>query len=199
MRSKIMILFFIVGWIPSSIFAGDKKFSKNSFFINLSGHIGTQSYYATTDPFDKMLPISASAEIAITDHIGVGTTFTFYKWSDYLGIFGGKFTFQTIQPAVNIVYHFNFNKLENLDLCVGQSLGYSFLSITNELGNDYLGPLKSGLYAAPFLGFQVYFLNRLSASLKLYWSVIGDYSGISGAIGITYIVTQKATVRIKPE
>ncbi len=169
-----------------------KKFAKGSMY--LTGQVGINSYVATDDPFDTMpFPIGASYEFALTDNIGIGSTVMFDKWSNYLGMFGGKWTFQVFKPSLDITYHFNANKMKGLNLFSGVSLGYSIFSVGNELGSEYTGELKSEPHFAPFLGLHLYFwenlpgfFNNLLVTVKVYWSVTGDFSGISGAIGITY-------------
>ena len=169
-----------------------KKFAKGSMYV--TGQIGFNSYVATDDPFNTMpFPLGASYEVALTDNIGIGSTIMFDKWSDYLGIFGGKWTFRVFKPSIDITYHFNVKKMKGLGFFTGASLGYSILSVSNELGNDYMGELKSEPHFAPFIGFHLYFwenspgfFNNLLVTSKVYWSVTGDFSGVSGAIGITY-------------
>lgn len=169
-----------------------KKFAKGSMYV--TGQIGINSYVATDDPFNALpFLLGASYEVALTDNIGIGSTVMFDKWSDYLGMFGGKWTFLVFKPSLDITYHFNVNKMKGLNLFTGASLGYSILSVSNELGSDYMGELKSEPHFAPFLGFHLYFwenspgfFNKLMITSKVYWSVAGDFSGLSGAIGITY-------------
>ena len=117
----------------------------------------------------------------------------FDKWSDYLGMFGGKWTFLVFKPSLDITYHFNVKKIEGLNLFTGASLGYSIVSVSNELGNDYTGDLQSEPHIAPFLGTHLYFwenlpgfFNNLLVTFKVYWSVAGDFSGVYGGVGITY-------------
>jgi hypothetical protein len=83
--------------------------------------------------------------------------------------------------------------MEGLDLFTGASLGYSLLSVSNELDSDYTGELKSEPHFAPFLGLHLYFwgnhsgfFEKLLITSKVYWSVTGDFSGLSGAVGIAY-------------
>ncbi len=169
-----------------------KKFARGSMYV--TGQIGINSYVATDDPFNAMpLPLGASYEVALTDNIGIGSTVMFDKWSDYLGMFGGKWTFQVFKPSLDITFHFNVNKMKGLNIFTGASLGYSILSVSNELGSDYIGELKSEPHFAPFLGLHLYFwenspgfFNNLLVTSKVYWSVTGDFSGVSAAVGITY-------------
>ena len=199
---KAVLLLIVMFVLVFSVFAFNKddieeekigkKFAKGSMYV--TGQIGINSYVATDDPFNTMpFPLGASYEVALTDNIGIGSTVMFDKWSDYLGIFGGKWTFRVFKPSLDITYHFNVNKMKSLNLFTGASLGYSILSVSNELGNDYMGELKSGPHFAPFLGLHLYFwenspgfFNNLLVTSKVYWSVTGDFSGVSGAIGITY-------------
>jgi hypothetical protein len=169
-----------------------KKFAKGSMFVN--GQVGFDSYVATDEPFNALpFPLGASYEVALTDNIGIGGTLMFDKWSDYLGMFGGKWTFRVFKPSLDISYHLNVEKMKGLGLFCGASLGYSLLSVSNELGSDYPGELKSEPHLAPFLGLHLYFwenapgfFGNLLVTSKVYWSVAGDFSGVSGAVGITY-------------
>ena len=160
----------------------------------LTGQIGMNSYVSTDEPFDSMpYPIGGSYEVLLTDHIGLGSTIMFDRWCDYLGCFCGKYTFRVIKPSLDISYHFNFEKTEGLNLFTGANLGYSVLSVNNELGNDYIGDLQNEPHFAPFLGMHLYFWENLSeffgrilVTLKIHWSVTGDFSGIYGTLGITF-------------
>ena len=184
------LIFFVLN--PVSASSNAKKSSKGSMYV--TGQIGINSYVATDAPFDSMpFPIGTSYEFFITDDIGIGGTVMFDKWCDYLGLFGGKFTFRVIKPSLDITYHFALEKIEGLDFFTGANLGYSIFSVSNELGNDYMGDLQSEPHLAPFLGTHLYFWESLSGffdkilvTLKVYWSVTGDFSGIYGTVGITY-------------
>jgi hypothetical protein len=179
-----------------SISSGAEKFSRGSMYV--TGQIGLNSYVATADPFadpfDTMsFPLGASYEVIITDNIGIGSTIMFDKWCDYLGMFGGKYTFRVFKPSLDITYHINLEKIKGLGLFTGASLGYSILSVSNEFGRDYTGELKSEPHVAPFLGLHLYFwenlsgfFNKLLVTLKVHWSVTGDFSGVYGAVGLTY-------------
>jgi hypothetical protein len=185
-------VFFVFALNPVSGFCGAKKFSKGSMY--LTSQIGMNSYVATDDPFDSMpFPIGISYEFLIANNIGIGSTVMFDKWSDYLGCFCGKFTFRVIKPSFDITYHFETEKMRGLDIFTGANIGYSVFSVSNELGNDYMGDLESEPHLAPFLGTHLYFwenlsgfFSRLLVTLKVYWSVTGDFSGVSGAVGVTY-------------
>jgi len=179
-----MIFLLVLFLISSPALSGEKKFSKDSHY--LTGQIGIQSYDATSEPFNRMLPFYASYEVGITDNLGIGGTAIFYKWSDYLGMFGGKFTFHVFKPSLDVAYHFDFEKMEIFNLFAGASFGYSVLSVSNELGNAYEGDLAGELHIAPFLGTRIHVSDGISACLKIFWSVAGNFSGVSLATGITF-------------
>lgn len=187
-----VLLFFVFASSPVSASDRAKKFSRGSLFM--MGQIGINSYIATDDPFDSMpFPIGSSFEILVTDNMGIGGTVMFDKWCDYLGVYGGKFTFRVIKPSLDITYHYNFENIKGLDLFNGVQLGYSIFSVSNELGNDYLGDLKNEPHLAPFFGTHLYFwentsgfFNNILVTLKVYWSVAGDFSGVFGTVGITF-------------
>ena len=194
LSTQIVFIFFIFAIVLSPLFASGqtKKFSKGSMFM--SGQIESQSYIATPDPFDSMpFPFGISYEYLMTDHIGIGATFVYDKWCDYLGMFGGKYSFRIFKPSLDLTYHFDTEKLKGMNFFSGVNLGYSLLSVRNELGNEYPGNLRSEPHLAPFLGTHLYFWENLSGffsrimiTLKAYWSVTGNYSGLSGIFGITY-------------
>jgi hypothetical protein len=189
-----VLVFVFFGFIlnPVSAFSQTKMFTKGSMFI--MGQAESKSYVATTDPFDTMpFPIGISYEFLLTDNIGLGGTLFYDKWSDYLGMFGGKFSFHVFKPSLDISYHLRIDRLKGLGFFSGVSLGYTLLSVNNELGNDYPGDLRSESYFAPFFGTHIsfsdnpsVFLGRFFVTLKAYWSVTGSYSGITGAVGLTY-------------
>jgi hypothetical protein len=199
MKKTVLILlvifilaFFVLASTSVSAFPQDKKFSKGSMFV--TGQVGVNSFVATEDAFDSMpFPIGASYEFSLTDTIGIGGTIMFDKWSDYLGCFCGKFTFLVFKPSLDFTYHFDTVKIKGLDFFVGANLGYSVLSVSNELGNENISDLQSEPHFAPFLGTHFYFwendsgfLNNILVTLKVSWSVTGDFSGVYGAVGITY-------------
>ncbi len=187
-----VLVFFVLILNPISALSQTKMFTKGSMFI--MGQAESKSYVATTDPFDIMpFPVGIGYEFLLTDNIGLGGTLFYDKWSDYLGMFGGKYSFHVFKPSLDISYHLRIDGLKGLSFFSGVSLGYTFLSVNNELGNDYPGDLRSESYFAPFLGTHISFSNnpsgfvgRFLVTLKAYWSMTGSYSGITGAVGLTY-------------
>jgi hypothetical protein len=188
----LILIFLVLAVIPVSVFGQAEKSCKGSMYV--TGQMGVNSYVATEEPFDSLpFPMGAAYEVFLSDNIGIGGTVMFDKWCDYLGCFCGKFTFRVIKPSLDITFHFNTRKIEGLDFFAGTSLGYSFLSVSNELGNDYIGDLKSEPHVAPFLGIHLNFwrgvngfFDRTLLTIKVFWSLMGDFSGAYGTIGITY-------------
>ncbi len=180
------------------IFADDgtRPFSRGAMF--LTGEIGLNTMVRTADrfaePFDIMpFPLGVGFEVMLTDKIGVGGTVMYDQWSDYLGMFGGKWTFRLFRPSVDFAYHFSPEKLRRLDFFTGVNLGYNFVAVSNMLGNTYDGSLKSEPHLAPFVGINLHFwrnspgfLGRLSVTFKAAYSVTGHFSDVYGMAGLTY-------------
>ncbi len=187
-----VLIFFVSQTASASDSGKTNKFSKGSMYV--TGQVGINSYVATDEPFDSMpFPMGASYEVFIADNVGIGSKIMFDKWCDYLGVFGGKWTFRVFKPSLYIKYHLNLPGAEGMGLFAGADLGYSIFSASNELGNDYWGDLKSGLHLAPFLGTNLYFWENLSGfferflvTFKVDWSVTGDFAGLGGTVGITF-------------
>jgi hypothetical protein len=170
--------------------------SKGAMF--LTGQVGLNTMVRTADrfadPFDTMLfPFGAGFEAMLTDNLGVGGTMMYDQWSDYLGMYGGKWTFRLFRPSFDLAYHFAPEKIRGLDFFGGVQLGYTFVSVSNMLGNSYDGSLKSEAHLAPFVGMNLNFwpnsrgfLGRLSVTFKASYSVTGRFSGFYGATGLTY-------------
>ncbi len=173
-----------------------RPFAKGSIFLTAQAGLNTMVRTADrfADPFETMpVPIGAGFEVMLTDNIGVGGTFMYDQWSDYLGMFGGKWTFRLFRPSFDFAYHFATQRVRGLDFFGGAQLGYTFVAVSNMLGNSYDGSLKSEPHLAPFVGVNLHFwpnsrgfLGRLSVTFKAAYSVTGRFSGFYGATGLTY-------------
>lgn len=191
---SILCLFLMIVPASTRVSASpqDSKFSKGSVFF--TGQIGLNSLAATEDPIDTWpLPLGASFEFSLSNHIGIGGTFMYDEWSDYLRCFCGKYTFKVYKPSLDLIYHLNIGEAQGLDFFTGVNLGYSYVSVTNEMGNEDISGLKDEAHVAPLLGAHFYFwenassfLNRVMITAKAGWSVTGDFSGIFGSLGITF-------------
>jgi len=160
--------------------------------IFAAARIGLRSYAATDDPFEAMpFPVGVSSEYLLSNRLGIGATLTYDKWSDYLGMFGGKYEFRVLQPSISLAYHFNIPGLSGLRFGAGADCGYIFLAIKNELGNTYTGPLKGQPEIMPFLAAEACLwpraegvVHRLRFFVQGGWSIARDFSGFRGAVGI---------------
>lgn len=198
MKKAILVSLGFLVFALSPIRASEetRPLPKGSMF--LTGQVGLNTMVRTADlladPFDAMpFPFGAGIEFMLTDSIGVGGTLMYDQWSDYLGMYGGKWTFRLFKPSFDFAYHFGPAKISGLDLFAGANLGYSFVSVSNMLGNSYDGSLKSETHLAPFVGINLHFrrnsagfLGRISVTLKAAWSVTGRFSGVYGMAGLTY-------------
>jgi hypothetical protein len=164
----------------------------------LTGQFGLNTMVRTADrfadPFDTMpFPLGAAFEVMLTDHLGVGGTVMYDQWSDYLGMYGGKWTFRLFRPSFDFAYHFSPGRSRGVDLFGGAQVGYTFVAVSNMLGNSYDGSLNSQAYLAPVIGVNLNFwpnarglLGRLSVTFKGAYSVTGRFSGFYGSTGLTF-------------
>lgn len=191
--SAITILIALIFAADSSpLWGNTEKLGKGSLY--LAGEIGLNSYVATEEPFASLpFPVGMSASFLVRENLAIGGTLMFDRWRDYLGMLGGKFTFHIFRPSFTLTYHFKPRTFEGLHFTSGFDLGYSFVVVTNDLGNDYTGDLEHEPYIAPFLGTNITFRegssgfwSRLMLRLKLSWSMTGDFSGLTGQVGIAY-------------
>ena len=155
---RMALCVLVLALSPAFASGKEKPFSKGSVWI--SGQAGLNTLVRPADdfadPFDAMpFPVGAGFEFFLTDNIGIGGSIMYDKWSDYLGIYGGTWTFRLFKPALDIVYHFRTEKMGVLNLFTGASLGYSLVSVGNDLGNVYQGRMKSEPHVAPFIGIKL--------------------------------------------
>lgn len=170
---KLIISVLAVMLLAGTAFAGEQEFSQGRVFV--TPQVGLNEW-AT--------PVGVSVEFAITENIGVGGTVMFSFWSDNWGL--GKIKQSIITPSVDAYYHFTSIELEKFDLFAGASLGYSIYSWSWDFaGDDWGGAAGSGLYLSPFIGARYFLTEKLAISLKAYFSAIGDFNGVGGALGVT--------------
>lgn len=174
---------------------GKRPYPKGSMF--LTGQFGLNTMIRTADrfaePFEKLpFPLGVGLEVMLTPKIGVGGTVMYDQWSDYLGMFGGKWTFRLFRPSFDLAYHFGTER-RSLDFFAGAQLGYTFVAVSNMLGNNYDGNLKSEAHLAPFIGVNLNFwpnnrgfLGRLSVTFRAAYSLTGRFSDVYGMAGLTY-------------
>ena len=133
------------------------------------------------------LNFGANLEYGLTDNIGLGGTIMFAFWSDN-DFFGGRISQTLITPSAEAYYHFTQLDVDKLDLYTGAALGFSIYSFDWDIqgGDDGMG--TSGLFLSPVLGGRYYITPKIAASLKLYVSILGDWAGVGGVIGVTIVL-----------
>ncbi len=135
------------------------QFHKGDKF--LTPQIGLNSY---------AVPFGANFEVAITENIGVGGTVMMWIWSHGT----------IIMPSVDGAYHFTRLDVDKLDLFAGASLGFAIFSAKEGYGGS------SGLYLSPFVAGRYWFSEKMAVSLRLNFSVLGDWTGVGGLLGLTF-------------
>lgn len=195
MKARIFIHLLLLILIPLFANAGSTESSKNSCL--LSAQIGINAYTATEDPIERFPHSGIGMEFGLGDHFGIGGSVFYSKWSDYLRQYGGKYSFQVFRPSLDFIYHFTLSKEseKNVDLFSGASLAYNFTRVENELGNEYQGDLSSHISVSPFIGCHFSLFEKASGifkkiffSVKCYWTINGDFSGLYGMAGLTLAI-----------
>ncbi len=198
MKLTFPIVIFVLAFAWNPVFAAAEDGEEVKGSVCLTAQVGLNTMVRTADrfaePFDTMpVPLGAGFEVRLTDNIGIGGTVMYDQWSDYLGMFGGKWTFRLFRPTFDIAYHFRRRGIQSLGFFVGAELGYNLVSVSNMLGNIYEGNLKSEPHMAPFAGINFYFrrdnvsfLGRLAVTFKAAWSVTGRFSDVYAMAGLTY-------------
>lgn len=187
-----IISFYLI--ITPTLFAGTDSAESVKNSCSLFAQIGLNRYTATEDPFDRFPNSGLGVEFGLGNHFALGSSVFYSKWSDYLGRYGGKYSFQVVKPALDLIYHFtSLNKSEKkVDFFSGASLAYNFIRIENVLNNEYDGDLSSHLGISPFIGSHFYLFGKapgvfkkIAIFMKLYWTLNGDFSGLYGMAGIS--------------
>lgn len=171
MKFKSLAIVILVLFLVSSMTAGEKEFQKGSWY--LSPQIALYSY---------ALNFGANLEVAITENIGVGGTVMLAFWGD------DWFSYTLITPSVEALYHFTKIKANKLDLFAGAAAGYSIYNYSDKNGGAGGGTGASGIFLTPVGGARYWFKPNLAAYAKLQFSLIGDFSGIGGVVGVTFVV-----------
>ncbi len=166
MKKSLLIVLLVMLMTVGTLTAGDTSFEKGQKFI--TGQIGLNSY---------AIPFGASYSMALTDNIEVGATLMLQMWSDF------GFSFTVFTPSVDAYYHFTSLDLP-VDLFAGASLGYSVFS--SDTG--YFGTYASSLYLSPLVGARYFFNDKLAVSLKLFFSVMGEFGGVGTLLGVTLLL-----------
>jgi len=160
------------------VISGEKEFSKGSKYI--TAQLGLNSY---------AIPFGASIEIAINENVGVGGSVMLQFWGEdysYFGL-GSRYSSTLITPAVEAAYHFTQLKVNKLDLSAGVNIGFSIYSYSWESewsGIEDVNVGASGLHLSPFLNGAYYFSPKTAVKLRLYFSAVGNWTGMGSLLGI---------------
>ena len=149
--------------------AAPPVFNMNGFY--LTPQLGIASWGGS-------IPFGVNAEYGLTKNIGIGGTAMLQFWNEE-GI-----SESWIMLSAEGYYHFDIN-VDKLDLYVGAGLGYGIYSVSGTLLS---GSGSSGLILEPLAGVRYYFSPKIAASLRLTGSIVGGYTGVGGAIGVTFVL-----------
>ncbi len=175
MKRKICIGLLILLVLSMYCFSGGKEFRTGAVFLS------PQIAFNTWSP-----SMGVSLEVGISPNIGIGGTLMFSSWTEnYMGL--GKVSEMLITPAFDFYYHFTKIKLAKFDLFVGASMGFSIYSWSWDYeGNKWDDAAKSGIFLSPFLGARYYLAKKIAICLRLNSSLLGDWTGFGGLIGVTF-------------
>ena len=163
---KIPVLLLVAIFISSMTLAAAPRGRKNT---RLQFHKGDKFLTPQIGLNSYAVPFGANFEAAITENIGVGGTVMMWIWSHGT----------IIMPSVDGAYHFTKLGVDKLDLFAGASLGFAIFSAKGGYGGS------SGLYLSPFVAGRYWFFEKMAVSLRLNFSVIGDWTGVGGLLGVT--------------
>ncbi|HUU04413.1 MAG TPA: hypothetical protein VMZ49_00910 [Patescibacteria group bacterium] len=177
------LLFFVL-----LLAAGSRQLESSSW---LGFDVGVGTYTATEKPFDSFPLIKIRFGHFLSRSWNVGAALAFTKWSDYLNMYGGKYTFYCLRPAIELSYVFPSILGSAVTPLSGIAIGYTFYRIKNELGNAYPGGLKDHAFVAPFIGANFGLgkntrgiAKNIFLSARLCWNLNGDFSGLHGSLGL---------------
>ncbi|MCG7851635.1 MAG: hypothetical protein MIO92_03860 [Methanosarcinaceae archaeon] len=185
-RSKICLLaIFLIGML---LFPGARQLGSTD---RLTFAVALGSFTATEKPFDPFPFLKIGFRHDFPGSLAVGVSLAFTKWSDYLNMYGGAYTFNCYRPAIELTYLFPSALSSVIIPLAGVGLGYNFYRVKNELGNTYPGGLKDRFFLAPYAGADFSLGEKargagkiVSLTARLVWNVSGDFSGLHGSLGL---------------
>jgi hypothetical protein len=173
MRKSIVAVILVAAFSVAAM-AGPNEFTKGAFY--LTPQIGLYSWGGS-------IPFGAAGEFALTPNIGVGGSVMVHFWSEEF------FSESLISFSAEVLYHFTKIKAQKFDLFAGGGLGYSVFSWKWKSGYDNFfegSSGSSGLYLDPILGARYWFSPKLAVSVRLIGSLIGNWTGFGGQLGLTF-------------
>ena len=162
----VLLVVFLCSSLALSAAPKKKKYAQLTFEkgkLYLTPQIGLNSY---------AIPFGASIEYAMTENIGIGATLMAWIWGDGT----------LIVPEVDAAYHFTTLKVEKLDLFGGIGVGFAIWSAKGGYGGS------SGIYITPYVAGRYWFSEKMAASLRVNIGLIGDWTGVGGQLGVTFII-----------
>ena len=193
MKTGITILSLFILLIPLFTGIGSADSNKNSWVLFVQ--TGINAHTATENPFERFPSMVLGFEAGLGGRLGIGGSLLYTKWSDYLGLFCGKFSFHTFRPSLDLSYHFFVTEQNTIDLFGGTSLAYNLIRTVNELDNQCQGGPKNHLNVSLFLGSRFFLfskaqgiLKKIAVSLKLSWILNGDFSGLYALAGLALAI-----------
>jgi hypothetical protein len=152
---------------------------------------------STDTPFDVFPHVGFGLDVKITKHFSLGGYIFYSQWSDYLGLYCGRYDFEVIRPSLELTYSLPVVRNETLNLIGGIGFSYNFISIENELGNECPEDLKNHVSVSPFIGYYLYLIDNKSGLIKssgvsvrlltkCYTIINGDFSGFQLMFGLGF-------------
>lgn len=155
--------------------------------MTISGYSGLNPYDATGDPMKSFPYFKVAFEYGLDKTFGIEGAISYSRWSDYLGLYSGKYTFTVVEPSICMVLHL-FPSAELFDYFFKFGISYNFFRVKNEIENPYEGNLKNKFAACLGTGFNVFFFHKAKNALKnLGLSIVILYSGNISFDGISLL------------
>jgi hypothetical protein len=160
-------------FLSSLVLGGPGEFRKGVTYLTPELGVNTWS-----------VPFGLSVEYALTPNIGIGGT-------GLLWIFGsGGYDYTNVSLFGDFAYHFIRLRARDLDLYAGGGLG--FISVSKSKSQDIAEGNsrgdKAGVFLVPFAGVRYYLSPSIALSLRLMVNVFGDWQGVGGLAGVTFVL-----------
>jgi len=161
--------------------------------LAIFARVGINPIAPTDAPFDELPLMGGGVRLGITPHLAVEAGIAASGWSDYLGMYGGRYDFKLIRLGGGIQYALWTWKPRLWNLRAGVSLVNHFFRVSNALQNPYPGDLQSHLAVVPALAADLCpfhredgFLGRLIVTGTLEYPVNGGFSDLTGLLGVGF-------------
>ncbi|MFW6128772.1 MAG: hypothetical protein ACOC6P_00810 [Candidatus Aminicenantaceae bacterium] len=194
MKKKLIIFVMFIFLINAFSWGDQKKDTTPSLFF--SPQIDLFGYVATESPFDVFPHMGFGLDAKITKRFSLGWHIFYSQWSDYLGLYCGRYDFEVLRPSLELIYSLQVQN-KTLNLIGGIGFSYNFVSIENELCNECPEDLGNHMSVSPFIGYYLYLIDSQSGliksscisvrlSTKCYIILNGDFSGFQVMSGLGF-------------